>query len=153
MATDPSSFTVTTSLSSVSCSWTSSSADGYRLYRAATGSTAWLKVFEGGPSDLSFTDFVPNFSAGGSALEYDYQVRAFDSAGESTGVTDTATMPDITTSSAQAVGYLAPEFETSNGVVTASITYNNSSASVSISNDHRQMHELRNSLNYDKHPV
>jgi hypothetical protein len=153
MAADPSSFTVTTSLSSVACSWTSSSADGYRVYRAATGSTVWLKVFEGGPSDLSFTDFVPNFSSGGSALEYDYQVRAFDSSGESAGVTDTAVMPDISTSNAQAVGVLAAKFQTASGVVTASTTYNNSSASVAISNNHRQMHEVRNSLNYDKHPI
>jgi len=49
--TDPSTFTVTPSLSKVSLSWTSAGASGYRI-RRKTGSGSYVLIYDGGSSNF-----------------------------------------------------------------------------------------------------
>jgi hypothetical protein len=150
MATNPSSFTVSATLGKVACTWTSSGGTLYRVYRKLSTGGSYRKVFEGDGSTFSFTDYVSNFGNSNSPLEYDYQVRAVDSLGsESSGVDDTATMPDLTSSNVQSVGALDHELSTSSGTVTVSNTYNNDTASIAVGSAHRYMHEERTQFRYD----
>ena len=95
MATDPSTFNTTATLSKVSASWTSSGADGYRIYRK-TGTGAFVKIVETNGSTFTHVDIVANYDSAGAEYTYDYKLTAFDNNGESIGLTNTVNMPTIT---------------------------------------------------------
>ena len=102
--TDPTTFTVTPSLSKVAFSWSTTGAAGYRL-RRKTGSGSYVLIYDGDGSTFAHDDYVANFSQAGAGMEYDYKVTSVDTDGTtaSTGVEDTATMPSLTTSNGQDV--------------------------------------------------
>jgi len=149
MASNPSSFVVYANLGRVLCTWTSAGATTYRVYRKLSTDSVYRMVFEGDSGTFSFTDYVSNFGTGSSPLEYDFLLKAWDSGGEASGLYDTATMPDLTTSNVQTVGALDHEFNTTSGTVTVSNTYSNDTASIALASEHRIMHEQRTQFRYD----
>jgi hypothetical protein len=122
--TDPSTFTVTPSLSKVSLSWTSAGASGYRI-RRKTGSGAYVLIYDG------------------ALMEYDYKVTSVDTDGvtESTGVEDTAVMPSLTTANVQGVSVLDSQLKVSGTNTTVGNTYSLPTGTVTIDDHVETMHE------------
>ena len=127
MATDPSTFNTTATLSKVSASWTSSSADGYRIYRK-TGTGAFVKIVETNASTFTHVDLVANYDINGAEYVYNYKLTAFDSSGESVGLTNTVNMPTITSSDVNGTSALNTQLST--GAV--SNTYSNTTTTATI---------------------
>ena len=127
MATDPSTFNTTATLSKVSALWTSSGADGYRIYRK-TGSGAFVKIVETNASTFNHVDIVANYDINGAEYTYEYKLTAFDSNGESIGLTNTVNMPTITSSDVNNTSALDTQLST--GAV--SNTYNNTTTTAAI---------------------
>lgn len=142
--TDPTTFTVTPSLSKVALSWSTTGAAGYRL-RRKTGSGAYVLIYDGGGSTFAHDDYVANFSQAGAGMEYDYKVTSVDTDGttESTGVEDTATMPSLTTSNVQDVDVLDSQLKVSGSNTTAGNTYSLPTGTVTINDHVETMHEGR----------
>jgi len=140
--TDPSTFTVTPSLSKVSLSWTSAGASGYRI-RRKTGSGAYVLIYDGGSSNFFLTDYVANFSQAGALMEYDYKVTSVDTDGvtESTGLEDTAVMPSLTTANVQGVSVLDSQLKVSGSSTTVGNTYSLPTGTVTIDDHVETMHE------------
>ena len=127
MATDPSTFNTTATLSKVSASWTSSGADGYRIYRK-TGTGAFVKIVETNGSTFTHVDIVANYDSAGAEYTYDYKLTAFDNNGESIGLTNTVNMPTITSSDVNSTSALDTQLST--GAV--SNTYSNTTTTAAI---------------------
>ena len=140
--TDPSTFTVTPSLSKVSLSWTSAGASGYRI-RRKTASGAYVLIYDGGSINFFLTDYVANFSQAGSLMEYDYMVTSVDTDGvtESTGVEETAVMPSLTTANVQGVAVLDSQLKVSGSNTTVGNTYSLPTGTVTIDDHVETMHE------------
>jgi hypothetical protein len=127
MATDPSTFNTTATLSKVSASWTSSGADGYRIYRK-TGTGAFVKIVETNASTFTHVDIVANYDSAGNEYTYQYKLTAFDNTGESTGLTNTVNMPTITSSDVNSTSVLDTQLSTGN----VSNTYSNTTTTAAI---------------------
>lgn len=138
MATDPSTFNTTATLSKVSASWTSSSADGYRIYRK-TGTGAFVKIVETNASTFNHVDIVANYDINGAEYTYDYKLTAFDNTGESIGLTNTVNMPTITSSDVNSTSALDTQLST--GAV--SNTYSNTTTTATINVHTETAHDGR----------
>ena len=146
MASDPSTFNLSSNTpSKVVMSWTSSGADKYRIYRSVHNENTYRKIFECSGSVFAYTDYVSNYANDASALEYDYRLTAVDADGsnESTGLDDTATMPELTSSNVQSVTVLASKLKSGSSTTSYTNTYSNDSASIALSNAHRYIWEQR----------
>ena len=149
MASDPSTFNLSSNTpSKVVMSWTSSGAGMYRIYRSVHDENNYRKIFEGSGSVFAYTDYVSNYGNGTSALEYDYRLTAADADGtnESTGLDDTATMPELTSSNVQSVTALASKLKSGSTTTSYTNTYSNNSTSIALSNAHRYIWEQRQSI-------
>lgn len=149
MASDPSTFNLSSSTpSKVVMSWTSSGADKYRIYRSVHDENTYRKIFECSGSVFAYTDYVSNYGNDASALEYDYRLTAVDADGsnESTGLDDTATMPELTSSNVQSVSVLASKLKSGGTTTSYTNTYSNDSASIALSNAHRYVWEQRQAI-------
>jgi len=138
MATDPSTFNTTATLSKVSALWTSSGADGYRIYRK-TGSGAFVKIVETNASTFTYVDIVANYDSAGSEYTYQYKLTAFDSNGESIGLTNTVNMPTITSSDVNNTSALDTQLSTGD----VSNTYSNTTTTAAIDVHTETMHDGR----------
>jgi len=143
MATDPTTFTTTATLSKVACSWSSSGADGYRVYRKRAALSSYRKIYEGDNTVFAFDDFTENFDSSGVEIEYDYKVTAYDSGGESAGVVNNLTMPSITTNDLASFGALSYKLVSGGTTTTVSNTYNHASGTAAIDGHASSVHENR----------
>lgn len=115
MPSDPPTFSSVISASVVSLTWGSvAGVDGYKLYRRPNGVGASFALIKD-TTDTSFDDNVPNYdlsdlNSGPSLADYDYKVTAYDGVGESSGVTLTANMVDITGANITAFGIKHPTY-------------------------------------------
>lgn len=139
MATNPSSFTATASLSKVSLIWTSSGATEYRIYRATNlGNEVLIHTADSGT--FAFTDIVANYDSTGGLYDYEYRLAAWDSGGEASGISDTVTMPALAGSDVTGASVLASPLSTGN----VSNTYANATTTPVINAHTTTMHETRN---------
>ena len=139
MATNPSSFTATASLSKVSMLWTSSGATEYRIYRATNLGNEVL-IHTADSSTFSFTDVVANYDSTGGLYDYEYRLAAWDSGGEASGLFDSVTMPALASSDVIGASVLASPLSTGN----VSNTYSNATTTPVINTHTITMHENRN---------
>ena len=120
----------------------------YRIYRSVHDENTYRKIFECSGNNFSYVDYVSNYGNDASALEYDYRLTAVDADGsnESTGLDETATMPEITSGIVQAVSVLASKLKSGSTTTSYTNTYSNDSASIALSNAHRYVWEQRQAI-------
>jgi len=149
MPSDPSTLTLTPTASKVTLSWASvTGADGYRVYRKPDGygSASYSQIAD--VTTTSHVDQVPNYdlsddASGPQLTAYDYKVTAYDSSSESSGIEDTATMTDITTTDITTIGLLDTTYNDGSSQTAGYTVTNPDTETATVNDASKSIHEGR----------
>ena len=144
MPANPSTFSVTESLSSVDCAWSAvTGATGYKLSRRPKLASATNYVLLHQGTGTSYTDPVANYDPDGDLAEYYYEIVAVDGTGDSSGIEELASMPALTSGSVNGVGILASAYNTGAGPTSIARSYVNATGTVTIDAHTISAHDAR----------